>query len=252
MIVLIFAVYIVLVSLILFVNFHKSKNINTSSIEDETTDSEYFMYVLKQDKKKYDRLSLSDFIKINIKNMNDLSSDQTINIVDLSEEKLDLNDLYIFNKESILNFDSAYCYALCDMYKGDILYKDNAGLKEDVIKNKILDYSFLGYVCYEIPHRERIQDKLEIGIDSYSYSDYKNVQDKFVFGVDDEVMIFKQNKDDYKITTIVPQAKLISITDDKAIVCISGEEGNILKDVLDKDNVLISKDDISTKEEILE
>lgn len=217
-----------------------------------------FVYILTSSKKKYERLLPSDLLCVKISDLSFLknniseSSNQELNADEILNE---LNNKYYFTKNELIDLSSSEKYILNDKMQFDFLDCNNIGTKEDVIKNKILDYSFLGYSTFEVPHKERLTNSIEIGFDDmenvYSYSEYNNVKEQFELGMDMDVMIFKQNNIDYKISTLINCAKLININDEYATVCVLQNDGELLKQILDKENVLISLDDISTKEDVI-
>ncbi|MCQ2911598.1 MAG: hypothetical protein MJ244_05345 [Clostridia bacterium] len=260
----IFIIYLIIMFAIAmnFDTSHGSSEITDENVNNESNirlDNTY-MYILTSNKSKYDRLLPSDvsFIKVSdislMKNNILESQDKNINLREECKNFFNsLNDIYYFTKDELIDLSSSEIYILNDKNEFNFLTKNDYGTKDDLIKNKILDYSYLGYRTFEIPYKEKISESIEIGFndtDTYTYSEYKNIKENFKTGCDIDVMIFKQNKVDYKIEMITNLAKLIDIDDDHATVCVMQKDSDALKEILDKENVLISREDISTREEI--
>lgn len=236
---LIFIVLTYVISIFMALKIYKGKNDN------HEIKPIYNIYLLKNDKTKYDKITKSDLISIDVSKIYDLNENGMIN--DKNQIIKDSNIFFESNElDKLLEKD---IYISNEFSKNSILHKDKLISYEDVIKDKILNYSFSGYIAYEIPYQKRITDSLEIGLDGSTIKDdYKSVQKEFTINKDLEVDIFSQNKNDLKITKIISKAKIIDINDQKAIVCVSQDDMRILNENIDTHNILISMDDIENME----
>ena len=236
---LIFIVLTYVISIFMALKIYKGKNDN------HEIKPIYNIYLLKNDKTKYDKITKSDLISIDVSKIYDLNENGMIN--DKNQIIKDSNIFFESNElDKLLEKD---IYISNEFSKNSILHKDKLMSYEDVIKDKILNYSFNGYIAYEIPYQKRMTDSLEIGLDGSTIKDdYKSVQKEFSINKDLEVDIFSQNKNDLKITKIISKAKIIDINDQKAIVCVSQDDMRILNENIDTHNILISMDDIENME----
>lgn len=215
--------------------------ISKSNVNDNAI---YKIYMLKENKNRYEKILRDDLIEISINKVEELKSNDQVNMT----KEFSFNESnFLLDEKDVINLLSQNMYTMKELTLGEVLSKDLLITYDDIIKNKILEYSFNGYVSYEITNNTDLILKNDT-TNSVGVETYNELFSSFNINEDKVVKVYKQDIVSDTITKLIDDAMLIDIDNDKAIICIKSDKSNVLKENLDGYVLIISSREIENLE----